>query len=253
MKVLMFKELRANWRSFRYPAFLLVVLSFAIIDPLMMKYMDELIGYFATGIEMVIPDPTPGDAFFSYLSDVSQIGILVMIFMVMGTVAREKETGVTGWLLSKPISRWQYLAAKLLVLYAFIISSLIACSAIAYLYTASLIGQAPLGKAILATVCLLVFTLFFATITFTLSTLLNSPLQAGGLTLLCFFLSGILNLVIANSSAAKFYPNTLLAQMKPLLDNTAGAADLVWPITVTILLTILLFLLAGNRFSRMEL
>jgi ABC-2 type transport system permease protein len=253
MKVLMFKELRANWRSFRYPAFLLVVLFFAILDPLMMKYMDQLIGYFATGIEMVIPEPTPGDAFSSYLSDVSQIGILVMIFMVMGTVAREKETGVTGWMLSKPVSRWQYLTAKLLVLYSFIISSLFACSAIAYLYTVSLIGQAPLGKAMLATICLLVFTLFIATITFTLSTLLNSPLQAGGLTLFCFFLSGILNLIIANSDAAKFYPNTLLAQMKPLLNDSAGAADLAWPIAVTIMLTILLFLLAGNCFSRMEL
>jgi ABC-2 type transport system permease protein len=253
MRALMINELRANWRSFRYPAFLLVVLFFAILDPLMMKYMDELIGYFATGIEMVIPDPTPQDAFLSYLSDVSQIGILVMIFMVMGIVAREKETGVTGWLISKPIGRWQYLSAKLLVLYGFIISSLLICSTVAYLYTASLIGQAPLDKAVLATICLLVFTLFIATITFTLSALLKSPLQAGGLALLYFFLSGILNMVIANSAAAKFYPNTLLSQMKPLLDDISGTAEIAWPIAVTIILTIALLLLAGNRFSRMEL
>ena len=109
MIVLILKELRSNWRSFRYPAFLLVVTFFAILDPLMLKYMNEILANFATGIEIIAPDPTPEDAFLSYLSDVSQIGILVLIFMAMGSVAREKETGVTGWLLSKPISRWKSL------------------------------------------------------------------------------------------------------------------------------------------------
>ncbi len=253
MTVLILKELRSNWRSFRYPAFLLVVTFFAILDPLMLKYMNEILANFATGIEIIAPDPTPEDAYFSYLSDVSQIGILVLIFMAMGSVAREKETGVTGWLLSKPISRWSYLLAKLAVLYGFIVAGLFASSTLAYLYTMSLIGKAPLGEAILATICLTVFTLFIATIVFTLSTLLKSPLQAGGLTLLIFFLSGIVNMLISGSAAAKYYPNTLLSQMKPLLDGTAVSADLAWPLTVTLLLIFLMVALAGSLFSRMEL
>jgi ABC-2 type transport system permease protein len=253
MTVLILKELRSNWRSFRYPAFLLVVTFFAILDPLMLKYMNEIIANFATGIEIIVPDPTPEDAYFSYLSDVSQIGILVLIFMAMGSVAREKETGVTGWLLSKPIGRWNYLLAKLVVLYGFIITGLFACSSLAYLYTMSLIGRAPLVESVMATICLILFTLFIATIVFTLSTLLKSPLQAGGLSLLIFFLSGIMNVLIASSEAAKFYPNTLLSQMKPLLDGTAAPADLAWPLTITLLFIFFMVALAGSLFSRMEL
>lgn len=252
MIVLVLKELKSNWRSFRYPAFLLIVLFFAILDPLMLKYMNEIFDYFATGIEMVIPDPSSEESFLSYLSDVSQIGVIVLIFMTMGTVAREKETGVTGWLLSKPIGRWQYLAAKLLVLYAIIIAGLFACSAVAYLYTMSLIGQPPLGASILATTCLVIFTIYIATITFSLSTLLKTPLQAGGLTMLYFFLSGIANMLISNSAAANFYPNTLLSLMKPLLDKTATATDMIWPLIITIIFILLLVLLTGRRFSLME-
>jgi ABC-2 type transport system permease protein len=253
MIVLLEKELKANWRSFRYPAFLLIILFFALLDPLMLKYMNEILGQFATGIEIIMPDPTPEDAYFSYLSDVSQIGILILIFSTMGIVAREKETGVTGWLLSKPVGRWQYLFAKLLILYGLVIVGIIAGSALAYLYTTSLIGQPPLNGSVMATLNLVIFTLFIATLTYTLSTVLKSPLQTGGITLLIFFMGGIINMLISDSAAAKFYPNTLLTQMKSLLDGTVSAAECTNPITVTIVLIVLLILLSGIRFSRLEL
>ncbi|MBM4235955.1 MAG: hypothetical protein FJ152_05735 [Firmicutes bacterium] len=253
MKVLLEKELKSNWRSFRYPAFLLVILFFALLDPLMLRYMNEILGYFATGLEITMPEPTPQDAIFSFLSDVSQIGIFVLIFASMGSVAREKETGVTGWLLSKPISRWQYLLAKVIILYLLIIAGIFACSTLAYLYTTSLIDQPPMAESALATFNLVIFTLLIATLTVALSTVLKSPLQAGGITLLIFFLSGIINMLIADSAAANYYPNTLLSQMKPLLDGTATAADSAGPLGVTIFLIALLVILSGFRFSRMEL
>ncbi len=252
MKSLMVKELKANWRSFRYPAFLLVLLFFALLDPLMLKHMNELLGYFATGVEIIVPEPTPQDAYFSYLNDVSQIGIFVLIFTVMGCVAREKETGVTGWLLSKPVSRRQYLCAKLVIMYWLVIAGIFTCSALAYLYTTSLLGQPPLAESALATANLTVFTLLIATLAFALSTVLKSPLQAGGVTLLIFFLSGILNLLVAGSAAANYYPNTLLSQMKPLLDGRAAATDSTAPLTVTVMLITLLVILSSYRFSKME-
>ncbi|MDW7738512.1 MAG: ABC transporter permease subunit [Bacillota bacterium] len=253
MITLVIKELRWNWRSFRYPAFLIVVLFFALLDPLMMRYMNEIIAYFAEGLEMVMPDPTPGEVYVSYLSDVSQIGIFVLIFAVMGVVAREKETGITGWLLSKPVGRWEYLFSKIIVLYATIIIGIMGCSLIAYLYTASLFDNIPLGEAANATISLIFFTLFIATITLSLSTLLKSPLQAGGLTILIFFLTGILNFIIANSKFANYYPNTLLSQLRPLVDGTIGLTDVSGPILATIILSALMIIFTGIRFSRMEL
>lgn len=253
MTILLLNEFRSNWRSFRYPAFLLVVLFFALLDPPMMTYMDEILGYFAEGMEIVIPEPTPEDVFASYLSDVSQIGILVLIFVIMGSVAREKLSGVAGWMLSKPIGRWQYLAAKLIVHYAVIIIGLLACSTLAYLYTMSLLGAVPLVEALWGTLALIAYIMLIATVTFTFSTILNSPLQAGGLTIGIFFLSGILNLFISNTAAADYYPNTLIGELMPLVNGTTGPADIVGPLTVTLGLCLLLAILAGARFARMEL
>lgn len=253
MKTLLSREFISNWRSFRYPAFLLVALFFALLDPPLMKYMDELIAYFAAGIEIVVPDPTPGEVFTSYLMDVSQIGILVLVFTVMGCVAGERQRGVTAWILSKPVGRWQYLSSKLIVLYAVVSFGLLATSSVAYLYILFLFGTPSLAGSLQATLCLIVFTLFIATVTFCLSTLLKTPLQAGGLAMLLFFLGGILNLLVAPTAAARIYPYTLLAKIQPLTEGTAGSVEFTAALLVTLFLCILLIILAGIRFSRQEL
>ncbi|HSW35217.1 MAG TPA: ABC transporter permease subunit [Candidatus Limnocylindrales bacterium] len=253
MKTLLLKELRWNWRSFRYPAFLLVVLFFALLDPPMTKYTSEIITYFAEGLAIVMPDPTPEDAFVAYLSDVSQIGILVLIFVAMGSVSREKETGVTGWILSKPVSRWQYLAAKVIVLYLTIILGILGCSTLAYLYTTTLLGTFSLAGAAWATMSLIAFVLLFGTVVFTFSTILKSPLQAGGLTLTIFFLMGILNLFVAGTEAARLYPSTLISQLRPLVEGTTALPEIAEPLAVSLGLCALLLFLAGRRFARMEL
>ncbi len=253
MKVLILKEFRSNWRSFRYPAFLLVILFFALLDPPMIAYMDEILGYFATGVEIAFPEPTPADAFASYLSDASQIGLMVLIFVLMGSVAKEKETGVAGWMLSKPVSRWQFLGAKYLVHCLVIIFGILACSVLAYFYTMSLLGSIPIEQAVLGTLALIVFALLIASITFFFSTVLKSPLQAGGAAIFIFFVSGILNMLIANSAAADFYPNTLLANMLPLVNGTAELPDVAGPLAVTLALSLLLFLLSGLFFRKIEL
>ena len=252
MKTLLLKEFTINWRSFRFPALLLVFLFFALLDPVTTRYMNEIMAYF-TDFELALPVPVPETAFFSYLSSVSQIGILVLIFTTMGIVAKEKENGVAAWMLSKPVGRRRYLAAKVINLYALIIVGLGATSAIAYVYTWSLLGQVPAKSAAWAVACIIVYTLFIASLTFILSTLMKTPLQAGGLTVLLFFISGLLQLVVANSAVRKFYPNTLLAEMGNLLQGVTGPSDIALPLASTLCLSLLLVYLAGRRFTATEL
>lgn len=252
MKTLLYKEFTWNWRSFRFPALLLVFLFFALLDPVTTKYMSQIFAQFAD-FEMTLPEPTAEGAFFAYLNSVSQIGIMVMIFIIMGIVAKEKETGVAAWILSKPVGRWNYLLAKVINLYALLILGLSATSAIAYFYTWSLIGQVTVNDAIWATISIIVYAIFIASLTFSLSTVMRTPLQAGGVAITIFFLMGIGNFVISRSAIYKFYPNTLLGQMGILLQGASNPAEVAIPIITTIGLSLLLLFLAGKRFAKIEL
>lgn len=252
MKTLLTKEFIWNWRSFRFPALLLVFLFFALMDPITTRYTNEIIAYFVE-FEMAFPEPTAGGALAAYLSSISQIGILVMIFVVMGIVAKEKETGVAAWVLSKPVGRWPYLLAKVINFYALLILGLSATSLIAYLYTWSLIGQVPFIDALWAFSSLIVYVLFIASLAFCLSTVMKTPLQAGGVSILIFFLSGAANILISRTGLARFYPNTLLGEMYTLVQGASSPSEVVLPMAVTLGLSLLLVYLAGIRFARMEL
>lgn len=252
MKALLLKEFNWNWRSFRYPALLLVFLFFALLEPPTIKYMNEILAYFAE-MELPLPPPTPEAAFIGFLSDISQVGILILIFVSMASVAKEKETGVAGWILSKPVSRWSYLGAKVIALYALIVVGMIASGAVAYSYTWSLLGPLPLERVVWAVVSLTAFALLFASITFALSAVLKTPLQAGGLAVFIFFSGGLLNMIVSKTSLLRFYPNTLLGEMGHLVTGASGAADIAVPLMVTLAISIGIVVLAGMRFAKLEL
>lgn len=252
MKTLICTDFTRNWRSFRFPALLLVFLFFALLDPVSNKYMNEIIARFVE-FELSLPAPTPQAAFFSFLNDVAQIGILTLIFIASGAVAKEKENGVAGWILSKPVGRWHYLGAKAVNLCGVVIAGVVAAAVVAYLYTWSLLGPAGAAGAAWATAGLVVFTLFIAILTLTLSTLLRTPLQAGGVAVLLLFMSGLLQLVVSKSAAREFYPNTLLGQLGPLVHGAAGPAEIAVPLITTLGLSVLLFIFAGARFAKAEL
>ncbi len=253
MKELLLKEFKWNWRSFRYPAFLLVLLFFALLNPPSTKYMNEILGMFAEGFDPgLLPEPTAEDSFISYLGDIYSIGILVLIFILMGSVAREKENGVTGWILSKPVSRWNYLNAKIIVHLVIVSLGTVGASAVAYLYTWSLLEQIPLTGSIWATVGLMVFMLLFTVITFALSAVMKSPLQAGGVSVGIFFLSSIISMLVGELAIGRFYPNTLLSEL-PLLVTGTSAPQVIFPtLIVTVLIGIFIYILAGSKFAKME-
>lgn len=256
MRTLLSKEFYWNWRSFRYPALILVFVFFALLNPPTIKYMNEILSLFAgvEGIGALLPEPTAQEAMSSVFSDLSQIGVLVLIFVTMGIVAREKETGVAGWMLSKPVGRSRYLLAKVITLYATIVLGLAAASLLAYLYTWSLLGRVGVQGVLWAYFSLATYMILMGSLTFALSTLLRTPLQAGGVAVVVFFLSGIGNLLVSGSSLVRsVYPNTLLGKLGPLVYGASQPGDVAGALAVTLAMALVIVALAVRRFSRMEL
>jgi len=253
LKDLLMKEFKWNWRSFRYPAFLLLLLFFALLNPPSTKYMNEILEMFAEGFDAsLLPEPSAVEAYAGILGDFYTVGLLVLIFILMGSVAGEKESGVTGWILSKPVSRWSYLHAKMVLHAAVVIVGVAVMSAVGYLYTWSLLEQVSLAGAFWATLALIVYMLLFTTIVLSLSAILKSPLQAGGLTALIYALSGALNLLMSQVAVGRFYPNTLLGEIPLLIRGVSGPGEVWGAILITLLLSFLIYFLAGSRFQKME-
>ncbi len=116
--VLLRKELKEQWRTFRMPVVGAIFLAVGIASPLLAKYTPEMIEQFAGDIEVVLPTPVAKDAIDQLVGNLGLVAIFAAILLAMGSVAGEKERGTAALVLTKPVTRPAFLMAKFAALLA---------------------------------------------------------------------------------------------------------------------------------------
>lgn len=246
------KEFRQAWRAFRIPGFFLILMLFALTDPPVTKYMNQLISMFAKGIQIIAPPPTPQEAFLQFAQDAVQMGSLAAILMTMGSVAVEKANGVTGWMLTRPISRASYLGAKIIVLVVMIAAGVAASSAIAYLYTWSLLGMVDIRGALLVTAAVIAYILLLAAFTFAGSALLSSSAGAAGVGIGAMVVIALLRYPTQATRIAKYMPHSLTDKIPAAISMAPGAADVLYAVAAALVISAAVFWFAIARFKRLN-
>lgn len=243
------KELREQWRTRRLLVVAIVFAIFGIGSPLLAKYTPELIAALASKeVADAIPPPTTADAVDQFLKNLGQTGVLAAILLAMGSVATDKERGITALLLTKPVSRGAYLLAKLLAIGVTLLVGVAIGGAAGYGYTAWLFETLPVGGYAAMCAMLLLQLLAYATLTFLGSTLTRSALAAAGI--------GIAALVVVATISAlpevgRYTPGGLVEPARALA--LGRSADVLASLAATIGLVVIVFGLAWLSFRRQEL
>lgn len=203
------KEWLESWRTRRALILGVVMLVLGLMSPAAARFGPEIVKL-ASGdlVEMeaimaLIPTPTPTDSVDQFLKNLIQIGVLALILLAMGSVAREKDTGTVVMVLARPVSRTAFLLAKFATFSLLLLICLVAAAAICYLYTGLLFGEWLDPAAFLAInglMCL--YLLVPSTLTFLGSTLSRTSLPAAGIGLGAWLVLGLLGGVHALSDYA---------------------------------------------------
>ncbi len=212
------KELREAWRTSRLPVIVLIFFALGLMSPLLAKYTPELLKSLGGSITIVVPPPQTSDAVDQFLKNVGQNGIIIAILITMGIVAREKERGTAAFVLTKPLSRPAFLAAKLAGLVTTLGIGLAVAAVATYVYTALLFSPLSVGGFIVSTLLLLLSLLAYAAITFLASTLVSSSLPAAGIGLAGWLLFSILSSL---PKIGDYTPGGLLAPARAIALGTA--------------------------------
>jgi ABC-2 type transport system permease protein len=180
--VLLKKELREHLKTHRLLIVVAVFLFFGLGTPLMFHYLPSLMES-AGDIQVIVPDFTDTDVVNEYFGTITQIGLLVVLLVAMGAVARERERGTAVMTLSKPVGYGAFIASKLSALIV-VFGLGIICGAVAcYIYTAILFGEPDASAFVIANLLIGLFFLLCIAVTLLCSTLFRSQLAAGGLAL----------------------------------------------------------------------
>ena len=254
--ILLRKELLESLRTFRLPIVAGLFLFTGLSSPVLARYLPEIIelaGGDQLGV-IDIPTPTPADAVNQLVKNLAQFGALAAILLAMGLVAAEKDRGTAAFILTKPVTRRTFLAAKLAGLGVVLLVSTVLAVAAGWLYTAILFEPLPVVGWVWLTVLITLWLLAFGSITFLGSVVTGSTLAAGGIGFVALLTLGI---VAAIPGLDKFTPGGLLGPATELAADAVTVAQLgtnLWtPIVSTIVLIVAAVALSVWSFSRQEL
>lgn len=140
---------RLEWlrlvRTKRWIALLGVYVFFGLVGPLSARYLGEIVERFGGGVEVTFPPPVPSDGMIQYVSNVSQIGLLVAVVVAAGSLAFDAKPEMGVFLRTRIPRVRDILVPRLTVTYLAVAISFVVGALAAWYETAVLIGSLPVG------------------------------------------------------------------------------------------------------------
>jgi ABC-2 type transport system permease protein len=244
------KEILEQRRTHRLLIAVVVLAAFGMLSPLLAKFMPEIFAMIpgAEQIASIIPAPTVNDAVAQYIKNISQFGVLMALLFCMGAVASEKEKGTAALVLSKPMGRGSFIAAKFLAVGVTFALALTAAALGGYYYAWVLFEPLNAAAFLAMNGLILVYMLFYASVTLFFSTLTRIQFVAIGGAAAVLIVSGVFGSL---PTYGKFSPDTIvnIAAKVALGQPVEGW----WGLWISLILTAIALLGAWLVFRRQEL
>ncbi|MCU0507336.1 MAG: ABC transporter permease [Anaerolineae bacterium] len=251
MNILLAKEWREGWRTWRIIILIVVMAVAGLISPLLAYLTPQLfrlIPDLPAGFSQMIPDPSVADAVGQYVKNVTQFGLLLLVVLTAGSIAAEKERGTAAMLFARPVRRTNAVLARWIVWALVVAGGLLIAGALALAYTTILFELMPVGKFLLLNALMLLSFLPYLSLALLASALARSQAAAYGYAFIALFV-----LIILGSlpRIGEFTPNYLPAWGAGIvLGQTATA----WPaLIVSVAIIVVALVAACVSLERQEL
>lgn len=244
------KELLEQWRTKKILILSIVFLFVAIASPILAKITPELLKTLSVpGMTITLPKATYLDSLDQFIKNVSQIALLVLVFVVAGAISDEKNRKTLEILLTKPVSRTLFVLSKFKAYFISISAIFVASSLLFYLYTVSTFASFSLWNFTLMTGNVLLYILMIVAVTILASTIVSNSIAAGGIGFISYILFGTIFSLF--EPLQKYSPNKIFSVYKDIIVK-GWNGDLVLPIVVIVSVIIMSVLISVFVFSKQE-
>ena len=176
---------------------LVVLVFFGLTSPLLAKMVPQIMTLVPGGEQFsgLIPEPSINDAVAQYVKNITQFGILLALLFGMGSMANEKDKGTAAMVLSKPMPRFTFLAAKLAAYTVLFLLAILAAGAACYYYTYILFGKLNAMQFLEMNGLILLYLMVYLALTVLFSTLTKTQYIAIGAGFGMLILFGIISAI----------------------------------------------------------
>ncbi|RHP30555.1 ABC transporter permease [Lachnotalea sp. AF33-28] len=247
------KEFIEAIRTYRILILAAVFLLLGMMSPLTAKLLPELLPSLMEsmpegGVTITVPDPTAMDAYTQMFKNLTQMGLIVLLFVYAGMLSGEIGKGTLINLLTKGLNRNAVILTKYF-------SSLLIWTASAALMTGVSIGytwvlfpaDAAVPHLFLSVACVWLFGAWLLSLILFSSSVIPGYIGGLALPVLCFFALMFLDIL---PSFQPLSPIRLVTDNLALLKDGPVFDTVIRPLSSTLLLTILNLFTAAAIFNR---
>ncbi|MGP4042072.1 ABC transporter permease [Gracilibacillus sp. D59] len=235
------KELLEDWRNFKWVWVPLVFVIICIMDPLSTYYLPQIlesVGGMPEGAVIEVPEMGPPKAIMLSLTEVSMLGVLVIVAISMAVIAGERKSGVAELVLVKPVSYSTYISAKwaakiLLVFTAYLIGMLTS-----WYYVNLLFGDLSTTQFTGLFLFYFIWLIFVVSLTIFYNTVVKIPGLVLTLTIVTIMAMSAINQIF--SYRLPWFPNSISEHITSMLAEGTVPSDLWGAAAVTLGFSILL-------------
>ena len=197
-----------------------VYVLLGLIEPVVTKYENKLLGHAGNGIRVYLPPPTPADGLNGYISQVSLIGLIVVVALAAGALSFDSRQGLATFLRTRVTNMWALVIPRFAVIAAAAVATYVLGTLAAWYETAVLIGPLPVAGMLAGILCGAAYLVFAVSLTALAASLARSTMAISAITL-----AVLLALPIAGAfhSIHDWFPSTLV---NAPVDLASGAHQL---------------------------
>lgn len=160
-----------------------VYVLLGLVQPVLTKYENKLLGHAGNGIRIYLPPPTPADGLNGFVSQASLLGLIVVVVLAAGALGFDSRPGLATFLRTRAANIPALVTPRFAVSAAAAVVAYLLGTLAAWYETDLLIGSLPVSGMLAGILCGAAYLVFAVSLTALAASLARSTLAVSGITL----------------------------------------------------------------------
>lgn len=243
LMVLYRKEMTEMIRNYKILWIPIVFILLGVTQPVSSYYMPKILDTFGglpEGTVLEMPLPTGEEILMNVLSNYGMLGVLVLVLSGMGIVSTERQSGVAGMVMIKPVPYSAYILSKWAGLVTVTLISLGIGYVASWYYTSLLIETVAFEQIFQSVAIYSIWLVFVVTMTLFFSTIMKGNGSVAFVTIFVVFAISTLTAVLGKYMMWSPATMTEFTGQVLLLGELESSFFLAFIITIAIIIVVLI-------------
>src|SRR5690625_1149297 len=252
--VLYRKEMLEMIRNYKVLLIPIVCVLLGVMEPVSAYYMPEILdtlGGLPEGTILEMPTPTGTEVLMKVLSNYGMLGVLILVLGAMGVVSAERQSGVAGMVMMKPVPYSSYIISKWAGLVTITLISLFIGYVASWYYTSLLIETVAFERIFQSVVIYSIWLVFVVTLTLFFSTIMKGNSSVAFVTIFVVFAISTVTSILGKYM--EWSPATMTEHAGQVLLSGELDVSFLLAFITTIAIIIVVLISSINIFKHKEL